>query len=187
MTNSKVHTPIVPSARGGLPDVLSHALASLGPRLTRPAGRTRCSNRNREWQTKFSKKRFLAESEARVLTLLEAALPQHRIMAQVAMGALLNAAGADGKRARATRNRFAQKIVDFTVVTRDTTEVIALVELDDRTHRASKDAARDTMPAAVGYQTIRIPGKPQPTAEIVSAAVAAITASPTAAAKRVTR
>jgi hypothetical protein len=55
---------------------------------------------------KFSKKRFLSESEARVLTFLEAALPQHRIMAQVAMGALLNAAEADKKRATATRNRF---------------------------------------------------------------------------------
>lgn len=131
---------------------------------------------------KFSKKRFLSESEARVLTLLEAALPQHRVMAQVAMGALLNAAEADKKRARATRNQFAQKIVDFAVVTRDTAEVIALVELDDRTHRASKDAARDTMAAAAGYQTIRIPSKPRPTAEIVSAAVATITAPPLAVA-----
>jgi very-short-patch-repair endonuclease len=68
-------------------------------------------------------------------------------------------------------------------VTRDNAEVIALVELDDRTHRASKDAARDAMTAAAGYQTIRIPSKPQPTAEIVSAAVAAITAPPSAVAK----
>jgi hypothetical protein len=119
----------------------------------------------------------LPENEARVLTLLEDALPKHRIMDQVAMGALLNASEADKERARATRNRFAQKIVDYAVVTRDTADVIALIELDDRTHRASKDAARDAMTTAAGYKTICLPSKPQPTAEIVRAAVAAITAS----------
>jgi hypothetical protein len=38
---------------------------------------------------RFIRKRFLTEAETRALGFLEAALPQHRVMAQVAMGALL--------------------------------------------------------------------------------------------------
>ncbi len=120
----------------------------------------------------FAKKRFLTENEARFLTLLEAALPQHRIMAQVAMGALLKAGESNGKKAHSARNAFAQKIVDYTVVTRDSAEVLFLIELDDRTHNAVKDARRDAMTAAAGYRTIRIPSRPRPTGESVRAAVA---------------
>jgi cytochrome c-type biogenesis protein CcmH/NrfF len=36
---------------------------------------------------RFKRKRFLTENEARLLALLEEALPRRRIMAQVAMGA----------------------------------------------------------------------------------------------------
>lgn len=126
----------------------------------------------------FVPKRFLTDNEARVLRFLETALPGHRIMAQVAMGALLDAGETDKTRAHATRNRFAQKMVDFVIVARDTTEVIALIELDDRTHRPAKDVMRDAMTAAAGYRTIRIPSRPRPTAASVRAAVAYLNASP---------
>ena len=121
---------------------------------------------------KILRKPFLTDNEKRVLALLEAALPTHRIMAQVAMGALLRAGDSDRRRAQATRNRFDRKIVDFVVVTRDTAEVVAIVELDDRTHRAEKDKSRDAMTIAAGYRTIRIPSRPQPNAQSVAAAVA---------------
>ena len=39
-----------------------------------------------ESKPRVLRKPFLTENEARVLTLLEEAMPQHRIMAQVAMG-----------------------------------------------------------------------------------------------------
>lgn len=136
---------------------------------------------------RFARKRFLTEAEARVLGFLEAALPDYRIMAQVAMGALLAPGETDRRRAHATRNRFVQKIVDFAVVTRDTAEVVALVELDDRTHSAAKDAKRDTMTAAAGYRTIRIPSRPRPTAESVREAVADLAPHPRAAVTPVRR
>ncbi len=120
---------------------------------------------------RFARKRFLTEAETRVLGFLEAALPHHRIMAQVSMGALLKADEADRRRAHATRNRFSQKIVDFAIVTRDTAEVVALVEFDDSSHSAAKDAKRDAMTAAAGYHTIRIPSQPRPSAESVRMAV----------------
>lgn len=128
---------------------------------------------------RFVRKRLLTDNEARVLRFLETALPGHRVMTQVAMGALLDAGETDRKRARATRNRFAQKIVDFAIVTRDTTEVIALVELDDRTHRPAKDVKRDAMTAEAGYRTIRIPSRPRPTDASVRAAVADVVLSST--------
>lgn len=127
-------------------------------------------------KSRFVRKPFLTPNEARVLTLLEQALPQHRVMAQVAMGALLKAGETERKQAHATRNRFSQKIVDFAVVTRDTAEVLGLIELDDRTHNSPKDARRDAMTAAAGYRTIRLPSKPSPTAESVRAAMAELLA-----------
>lgn len=87
---------------------------------------------------RFLRRQFLSDAEKRVLGYLELALPTHRIMAQVAMGALLKAEENGRKRSYASRNRFAQKIVDFVVVSPDTAEVVALVELDDRTHRAPR-------------------------------------------------
>jgi very-short-patch-repair endonuclease len=125
---------------------------------------------------RYVRKPFLTANEARVLTLLEQALPQHRVTAQVAMGALLKAGDTERRQAHATRNRFSQKIVDFAVVTRDTAEVLALIELDDRTHSSAKDAKRDAMTAAAGYRTIRLPSRPSPTAESVRAAMAELLA-----------
>jgi hypothetical protein len=120
---------------------------------------------------KFVRKDLLTTSEIHLLRLLETALPGHWVMAQVAMGALLQAGENSSKRARATRNRFSQKIVDFVIVSRKTAEVIALVELDDRTHRAAKDRVRDAMTLQAGYRTIRIKSRPLPTATSVRAAV----------------
>jgi Protein of unknown function (DUF2726) len=84
----------------------------------------------------------------------------------------LKAAGPDRKQANAARNRFAQKIVDFVVVTRETAEVVAIIELDDRTHSAAKDARRDAMTASAGYRTIRINSKPRSTTDSLKAALA---------------
>jgi very-short-patch-repair endonuclease len=77
------------------------------------------------------------------------------VFPQVAMGALLDARkGLESKEFRQTRNRFDRKIVDFVVVD-DKMEVMAIVELDDWSHKAEKDQARDAMTAAAGYKTAR--------------------------------
>lgn len=130
---------------------------------------------------RFVRKRFLTDAEIRMLGLLEAALPQHRVMAQVAMGALLKTGETSRRRAMATRNRFSSKIVDFAIVTRDTAEVIALVELDDSSHSVLKDAKRDAMTAAAGYRTIRIGSRPRPSLQSVREAVSTLTTPSSAA------
>lgn len=102
------------------------------------------------------RKPFMTPPERRMLALLEASLPELRIHAQVAMGALLDPAaslkGADRMRVRA---RFSQKIVDFVAEDRVSGEVVALIELDDHTHVPSRDQKRDAMTQQAGYRTVR--------------------------------
>ena len=81
---------------------------------------------------------------------------QYRVHAQVAMGAIMRTkSGLDQSTARGVRNRFDRKIVDFVIVDMNM-DVVALVELDDRTHSSERDAARDAMTAAAGYVTVRM-------------------------------
>ena len=110
------------------------------------------------------KRAFLTENEKEFMQRLEEAFPEHRIMAQVSMGALMSPDVRGGSpEYLSIRGRFAQKVVDFLILD-EALEVVALVELDDRTHSQEKDAARDAMTAAAGYVTIRylIREKPEP-------------------------
>lgn len=122
----------------------------------------------------FVAKTFLTPNEMEFLQRLETALPEMRIHAQVAMGALLDPAvrrGEDASRHSSVRNRFAQKICDFVLQSRKTGKVVAIVELDDRTHRVEKDASRDAMTAQAGYRTIRWQSKSKPSHDEIRAKV----------------
>jgi hypothetical protein len=109
-------------------------------------------------------KPLLTPRESAMLMALEEILPMFRIYPQVAMGALLAAPRRfDRRPTPADRNAFSQKIVDFVIFDHTNGKVVALVELDDRTHRADRDARRDEMTARAGYRTIRIPATARPT------------------------
>ena len=71
---------------------------------------------------------------------------------------------------------FSQKIVDFVAQDRATGNIVALIEVDDRTHNPLRDARRDAMTAGAGYATIRIPGSVRPTFHEVRDRVAALLA-----------
>jgi hypothetical protein len=117
-------------------------------------------------------KPFMTKREQAMLFALEEILPMYRIHAQVSMGALLAAPHRPGRRPNpGDRNAFSQKIVDFVVVDPTVGKVIALIELDDRSHDATKDRKRDTMTARAGYRTIRIPASARPTIPTALAAV----------------
>lgn len=101
---------------------------------------------------------LMTERERRVIQLIEAARPDCRVHAQVAMAALVDAPKSiDPKRRTAMRNRFDRKIVDYVLEDRATGKVVAIIELDDRTHKATKDRARDAMTESAGYRTLRLP------------------------------
>jgi hypothetical protein len=103
-------------------------------------------------------RRLMSERERKVILLIEDMFPHCRVHAQVAMGALIEPAkGLEPGRRASVRNLFSQKIVDFVIEDRMSGDLLALVELDDRTHNAAKDSSRDGITKAAGYLTIRIP------------------------------
>jgi len=54
-------------------------------------------------------------------------------------------------------------------VERGSLEVVALIELDDRTHNATADRQRDAITKTAGYQTFRFPSKQKPTEAQIAA------------------
>jgi hypothetical protein len=125
----------------------------------------------------FKAKPFMTANEMEFLGRLEAAVPELRFHAQVAMGALLDPAMArrDDSRAWAqARNMFSQKIVDYVAQRKDNGKIVAVIELDDRSHQADKDARRDAMLQQAGYRTVRWQSKAKPSsAEILAALLGA--------------
>lgn len=125
-------------------------------------------------QTKFKKKAMLTANEFEFLARLEAAAPELRFCPQVSMGALLDPAvsRSDGKAYFRLRGMFSQKIVDFVVQKRSDGSIVAIVELDDRTHQSAKDAKRDSMLASAGYRVVRWNSKTKPDAAAIRAELA---------------
>lgn len=100
---------------------------------------------------------LMTKRERIVCEMIERAVPHARIHAQVSMGAILRpATGLDRSRSTSVRNRFSSKRVDFVLEDRASGEIIAIVELDDRTHNRTADRQRDRMTARAGYLTIRL-------------------------------
>lgn len=92
----------------------------------------------------------LTDREQAMYFKLQSALPEHVVLAQVALSALLEA------KSVATRNTFDRKIADFVVCSK-AFEVLAIVELDDASHKTkrAKDAERDHLLQKAGYKTLR--------------------------------
>ena len=110
---------------------------------------------------RFQQKAMLTENEREFFGRLKRALPDFDVCPQVAMGALLDTGlPQTDPQHLVCRRAFAQKIVDF-VVYRDG-RVVAVIELDDRTHDPKKDAERDAMLASAGISTIRFDSRAKP-------------------------
>lgn len=119
-------------------------------------------------KVKVKAKPLLTENELEFLNRLEEAAPQLRFHAQTGMGAILQPAISKKDDARlfmSIRGTFSQNLVDFVAQKKDTGEIVALIELDDRTHNIEKDQKRDTLTAEAGYRTIRWDSRKKPTIE----------------------
>lgn len=101
-------------------------------------------------ELKLTARRPLTAREEQMFFALTGALPECVVLAQVAFSAILTTGN------RAERNRFDRKVADYLICSRQLTP-IAVVELDDRSHRTKRDAdaERDAMLQNAGYQTIR--------------------------------
>lgn len=126
-------------------------------------------------QAKFKQKALLTPNELEFLGRLEAAAPELRFFPQVAMGALLDPAvpRSDGKAYYRLRGMFSQKIVDFVAQRRSDGGIVAIIELDDRTHDSGKDAKRDEMLQSAGYRIVRWHSKSKPETAAIRAELCA--------------
>jgi hypothetical protein len=126
---------------------------------------------SRDDSAKFKPKQLLSANEREFLARLELATPELRFHAQVAMGALIDpdVPRSDGRTYFRLRGMFSQKIVDFVAQDRETGSVVAIIELDDRTHDVAKDAKRDVMLASAGYKVIRWQSKARPDTDAIRA------------------
>lgn len=118
----------------------------------------------------FKRRQLMTANEVEFFNRLVKALPDHYVFPQVAMSALIEAASSDKKQAHSDRLRIAQQRADY-VICDAVGEVVAVVELDDRTHSAAKDQLRDSRLKQGGIRTIRFQSRNKPTVEAIRDAV----------------
>lgn len=101
-------------------------------------------------RTPITGKRPLTMNEQPMFTKLIEALPEYKVLAQVAFSSFMTAKG------NATRNTFNRKVADFVVIDKSF-NVVAIVELDDSSHNGNedRDAKRDALIAEAGFRVIR--------------------------------
>lgn len=119
---------------------------------------------------RYKRGKLMTDNERAFFGRLVNALPDHYIFPQVAMSALLEPSSSDRRRSHSDRLRIAQQRVDY-VVCDNRCEVIAVVELDDKTHSPAKDQARDERLLQAGIRTIRFQSRKKPSVEEIRAAI----------------
>ncbi len=103
--------------------------------------------RNRKATGVLSGKRPLTKREQAMYFRLIQTFPDHVVLAQVAFSAILTT------KDRPTRATFDRKVCDFVLCSK-AFDVLAVIELDDASHkgRQDADAKRDAMLASAGYR-----------------------------------
>ena len=134
---------------------------------------TKGTNRSGSYQ----RRKLMTDNELEFFGRLVAALPDHYIFPQVAMSALIEAASGNKKQAHSDRLRIAQQRADYVVCTKSG-DVVAVVELDDKTHSHAKDQLRDSRLEQAGVRTVRFQSRNKPTP---AAILVAVLGSPAAA------
>lgn len=117
----------------------------------------------------FTSRALMTPNEIEFFGRLRDALPEHYIFPQVAMSAVLDPL-AKGNAGYADFLRIAQKRIDYGVFTREF-QLVAIVELDDRSHSRVKDLQRDGFVASAGIRTVRFQSSRRPNREQIRQAV----------------
>lgn len=122
----------------------------------------------------YRQRKLMTDNELEFFGRLVTALPDHYVFPQVAMSALLEAAGGNTKQAHSDRLRIAQQRADYVVCTKSG-DVVAVVELDDKTHSRAKDQLRDARLEQAGIRTVRFQSRNKPTPAAIFVAVVGAT------------
>lgn len=128
------------------------------------------NTKSKDWTGTYKQRKLMTDNEAEFFGRLVVALPEHYIFPQVAMSALLNTASGDKRIAHSDRLRIAQQRVDYVICTRSC-EVVAVVELDDKTHSRAKDQLRDARLQQAGIRTVRFQAREKPRVDAIRALV----------------
>lgn len=118
----------------------------------------------------YRQRKLMTENEREFFARLVKALPGHYVFPQVALSGLLEATSTNKQKAHSDRLRISQQRADF-VVCDEACAVVAVIELDDRTHSAKKDQLRDSRLEQAGIRTIRFQSKSKPEPDAIRAAV----------------
>ena len=103
----------------------------------------------------------MTDNELEFFGRLVKAVPEHFIFPQVAMSAILQTTETDRKKAHGDHLRIAQQRVDYLVCRADGS-IVAVVELDDKSHKAAKDKLRDERLQGAGIRTLRFESRKKP-------------------------
>jgi len=121
----------------------------------------------------LSARNLLSRREKRFYQSLVALYPDHRILVQVALSQLINI-DRNHPQSESIRARYKQLVADF-VLCRPDLSVVAVIELDDRTHlwpkRKAADARKNKALADAGIRLVRIPAGRLPSPDTLRALV----------------
>jgi hypothetical protein len=114
-----------------------------------------------------AEKTLLTERERSLYQSLLTLYPDHKLFIQVALSQLVDVDRSHPDR-ESIRNRYKQLVADF-VLCRSDLSVVAVVELDDRSHeradRRDADARKNKALADAGIRLVRVPAGKLPTME----------------------
>ena len=121
---------------------------------------------------RFRMKPVLTENETEFFGRLLDALPNYHVFPQVAFRAILAPCSPSRSQNYLKEfNSIGSKHCDFLVCEKGSLKVVAIVELDDRTHDRKKDMARDNITRSAGYNTIRFHSKNKPSLTEIKQAI----------------
>ena len=118
---------------------------------------------------RYRARALMTGNELEFFRRLRRALPDEYIFPQVALSALIDPVS-KGKQFQYDFRRISQKRVDYAIYTPDL-RLVAIVELDDRTHSTTRDAQRDRFTASAGIRTVRFESRRKPDEAQIRAAV----------------
>jgi very-short-patch-repair endonuclease len=124
-------------------------------------------------QAAYRNRPVMTPNEIEFFGRIKGALPGMHVCPQVAMHALIEATSTNSQTRLIDFRRISQKVVDYAIFDMRW-NLVAIIELDDRTHLMSRDAFRDRLTSAAGIRTLRYQSRAKPIEAQIAADVRAV-------------